>query len=266
MSGGSLGDKEMSGRKKYVFRIVGKHTVATLPMERLAGYLAELARLLGSPEKVHFVQLVERSVGVVHEAEMDAELSINARVSSLSTEAPHPVSFAAFREINRLLKVDQSEAEFYEDGRRGIILEFPGAKMPQAVELRGIQQAGKLDGVVVRIGSKSVSSGSKKDSVPLLVRLGGQRFANCIASRALVKKLAPYFSEGEIRFYGTGRWNRDDTGNWTLDRFEIENFEPLEDTPLSKVVSELRALSATAWEPGVNLWEEALAERRGDVH
>jgi hypothetical protein len=177
-------------------------------MERLADYLAALAQFLGSPEKVHFVQLVEGSVGVVHEAEMDAHLSINERVSSLKTATPDPISLASFREINKLLRADQSEAEFYEDEPRGVVLEFPGVKMPQPVELRGVLQTGKLDGVVVLIGGKRVSLSGSKDTVPILVQIGERKFANCFTKRALAKQLASYLFEGHMRLYGTGRWNR----------------------------------------------------------
>ena len=59
----------MAGQVKYIFKIKGRYKIATLPMERLAQYMADLSKMLGEPARVHFVELREGSIGLVHVVE-----------------------------------------------------------------------------------------------------------------------------------------------------------------------------------------------------
>lgn len=249
----------MKNRRRYLFKINGKHTVASLPMERLAQYMAELSKLLGDPEKVHFVQLVESSVGILHEAEEEVALEIRDRIFGVSTGVAEVVQLAAYRGLNKLLKDDESEAGYYESDNVAKILDFPGVRMPKAMELSGIPQAGKIDGVIIGVGGT-------KDDVPVHVQSGDQLYKRCVAKKPLAKRLGMHLFEGQLRLHGNGRWARDENGIWTLQRFVIHDFEKLDDAPLSEVIADLRAIQGARWAEADDLWKESIAERRGDFH
>ncbi len=83
-------------------------TPDTLPMSRLAEYMANLARLLGEVECVHFVSLEGGSTAVVHSVEPKAVPQVRKRIQSVVGEdTPNDVA-AAFAGLNRLLAADNA--------------------------------------------------------------------------------------------------------------------------------------------------------------
>src|SRR3954452_15619322 len=101
---------------KYVFKIEGKYTIGTLPMERLAQYMADLAKMLGEPSKVHFVELVESSVGLVHAVEREATPIVDDRVEQIERGTADPVYMTAYRAIDKKLREDDSRGQFFPAG------------------------------------------------------------------------------------------------------------------------------------------------------
>ena len=76
-------------------------TPDTLPMSRLAEYMANLARLLGEVECVHFVRLEGGSTAVVHSVEPEAVPEVRKRVQSIMCkDIPNDVA-AACKGLNR---------------------------------------------------------------------------------------------------------------------------------------------------------------------
>jgi hypothetical protein len=57
-----------------------------------------------------------------------------------------------------------------------------------------------------------------------------------------VKRLRDYLYEQPVRLAGEGKWSRDPSGRWTLEQFNISDFAPLEDEPLTDTVAQLRAI------------------------
>ena len=64
--------------EEYEFQI-DAFSPATIPMARLAQYLAELAALLGQPERVHFEKLKKGSVRLVARVEHEAIPKVRMR-------------------------------------------------------------------------------------------------------------------------------------------------------------------------------------------
>ena len=52
----------------FHFKITG-YTPSTLPMARLAEYMADLAALLGHEDHVHFIRVGEGSADLIHQVE-----------------------------------------------------------------------------------------------------------------------------------------------------------------------------------------------------
>ncbi|MDP1630280.1 MAG: hypothetical protein Q8L66_02535 [Caulobacter sp.] len=238
----------MSGRKKYVFKINGGHTVETFPMERLALYLADLAKMLGEPESVHFVEITEGSKKLAYAVDEAADLIVEDRIEQIARGEADVVYMEAYRSLNKRLREDRTEGEIYPEG--GVaILPFPGITAPAPVEFSGIPKVGHIDGVVIRVGGR-------REEIHIMVQAENGIFSKCVTSKAVAKLLANHMFDDELRLHGSGRWSRGETGQWTLQKFVISHFELLDQTPLSQVIADVREMGKDAW-IGDNLWAEA---------
>lgn len=230
----------------------------TIPMARLADYMADLAAMIGEKASVHFLELEPGCVELVHAVDYDAYPKVEARVAEVEEGRGTVESIAAFRSINRRLAEDNTFASYNRvDG--GQLLHFPGVTSPKALVVAPVKQASTIDGVVLRVGGK-VEGGK----VP--VQIGSDDVAHlCVASISLSKELAGFYLEAERRFHGVGHWHRDDEAGWTLKKFEIQSHEPLDPTPLTKLVEKLHEVPSDL--QGGDAWAELKRLREeGDPH
>lgn len=221
------------------FRLkIAAYTPDTMPMERLAKYLAELALMLGESASVQFVRLEGGSTSVVHRIAREAVPKIKDRTSAVRRGLGPRDSVRAYRKINKMLSDDNGSAVWGQEETDAEIIVFPG-KDDAEEQVKGISQTGSLDGEVIRIG------GTQK-AVPITLKCEQEEISGCYASKAVAKLLGRRLFE-PVRLFGTGRWNRDDEGKWKIDLFRVESFKPLRDIPLSKALNELRAIQ-TDWD------------------
>ena len=77
----------------YEYRfVIDAFTRDTLPMARLAEYMADLAVMLGEPESVHFIRVDEGSAVLVQQVDEPAVPKVRARTGLLrSGDAPPPM-------------------------------------------------------------------------------------------------------------------------------------------------------------------------------
>src|SRR5712664_3973202 len=93
------------GGEKFHFKIDG-FTPETLPMARLAVYMADLATLLGHEDKVHFVKVAKGSADLVHVVD-EPQLEEVVHRLHLVKEGLGPVDAqVAFRSLNSRLSED----------------------------------------------------------------------------------------------------------------------------------------------------------------
>jgi hypothetical protein len=169
----------MSGDDTYEFYI-DAFTPASIPMSRLAEYMAGLALLLSRIEsiaenKVH--RLDEVRFGTAPKAAKDA-----------------------FRQIDEKLAADNAVG---------------------------------LDGEVIQAGGRD-------ETIDIHIK-AGDHIHRCITTKAIARQLAQHIFGAPVRVGGTGTWSRAESGRWKLHRFDIESFQTLDDTPLSKLFEGLRA-------------------------
>lgn len=222
-------------RLEYRFHI-DAYTPETLPMARLAEYLADLARFLGNPEAVHLIDIEEGSTVLVQIIDWEAEPKVTERIRGVKTGTAPKDAMDAYRELDRKLGKDNASAELRADQQK--LIEFPGRKQMPAVYGPFAQQ-GTLDGVPIVVGGRS-------DPVPVHLE-DGDVVHNCLASRQVAKKIADHLFTSVIRAQGTGRWHRDEEGNWIMDSFRIADFDILSNKPLKEVVADLRAIPGSEW-------------------
>ena len=213
-------------------------TLDTLPMSRLAEYMADLARLLGGVECVHFVRLESGSTSVVHSIEPEAVPRVRKRVQSITCDdSPRDVA-TAFRRLNRLLATDNAIGSL-RDTASDLAIEFPGRDHHELVTFGAITQPGVLDGELIRIGCRD-------ETVPVHLR-DGDLIHICNTNREIARRLGSHLYGRTLRVRGIGRWERDGAGTWSLGRFNIEEFEVLDGALLSEVVGRLSGIGGSGW-------------------
>ena len=105
------------------------------------------------------------------------------------------------------------------------------------------RQEGLLDGVLIRVGGGDAA-------VPVHLQ-DGDVIHKCHADDSTARRLERHLFGGTVRVFGNGRWNREADGRWVLVRFDIKDFELLDDTPLPEVVRRLRSVQGSGW-PGID--------------
>jgi hypothetical protein len=212
----------------------------TIPMARLAEYMAELATLLGHEKAVHFVRLDPGSVALVHRVDSETRPQIDARLQALRQGVAPADVLKAYRRIDDMLSVDNATGELGDE--QNVVVPFLGRTRPKPVEFKAFSEQGSLDGVPVRVGGV-------EEIVPIHLQESGTnpRIHICQARRDLARDIAHHLFETSIRVHGTGRWRRETGGEWHLISFTVNDFEVLDDAPLDQVVARLRGIPGNDW-------------------
>lgn len=226
----------MNDNGEYRF-VIDAYSPDTLPMSRLAEYMADLARLLGSADRVHFVRLEAGSTVLVQRVEPEVVVEVSRRMRGLADNTAPIDATNAFKALNRRLANDDATGSLQEGGAE--VIPFPGRNQPQPVTFGAFNQPGVLDGVLIRVGGQG-------DTVPAHLR-DGEVIHMCQATRDMARQLAVHLYGPTLRVQGEGRWEREADGGWLMKRFNIARFEELDDAPLGDVVERLRGVEGSGW-------------------
>jgi hypothetical protein len=214
-------------------------TPATLPMKRLAEYMAEFARLLGEPERVHFVRVDEGSAVLVSRIDTQAETKVAKRLLEVRSGVGDPEGIKAEKRIDAMLATDEAIGQLL-DQNGAEIIPFPGRSRPKPLRYGPFREDGVLEGILIRIGGKD-------DSVPVWLR-DATVIHKCMAKEELARRISVHYPAGDfLRVWGTGRWMREEDGSWSMERFDIREFEPLDAASLSEVIRKLHAVQGARW-------------------
>ena len=100
----------MSGNHEYRLRI-DVFSVESLPMSRLAEYMAELARLLGEQERVHFSRLETGSAVLVSRIEEPAAPKVEERLQKVRDGSAPKDAMQAYKTLDTLLAKDNASPQ-----------------------------------------------------------------------------------------------------------------------------------------------------------
>jgi hypothetical protein len=239
----------MAGRE-YRLKI-DVFSIESLPMSRLAEYMAELARLLGEEERVHFSHLEPGSTVLVSNIEEPAAPKVTDRLQKVREGHAPKDAMQAYRALDTLLAKDNAVATLSEDGAE--VIQFPGRTRPKPIKYGPFREEGSLDGVVIRIGGRG-------DKVPVLLMDAEGAEYPCESALELSVQLAQQYRRATVRVFGSGRWLREEDGSWKLQQFDIDRFEVIDDAPLAEVVAKLRAIEGSEW--GNKAFGDVLGLRR----
>lgn len=227
---------------------IGAYTPASIPMARLAEYMAALAEFLGEKSMVHFASLEGGSTVIVDRVANEAIPKIEARISLVKRGDELSDAMKKFRHLNKMLR-DDNGSGFLFRGKAGKLLKFPGIEDAKGPDYGSITQEGTLDGVPIRVGGR-------RSIVPVTIQREGCEYI-CRAKRDIAKRIASnHLFDSTLRLFGRGRWHRDSNGSWILEDFMIHDFVQLKGAPLGQVVEELRRVEGSEWVSIENPWEE----------
>lgn len=249
----------MAEQEQYRLRI-DVFSIDSLPMARLADYMAELAALLGEPERVHFSHLEQGSAVLVSNIERVAVPKVEERVAQVSRGEGPKDAMQAYKNIDNLLAKDSAVAVLISPNRRNVI-EFPGRTRPKPVRYGPFREAGTIDGRIIRIGGRD-------ETIPVWLKDGDAELHCNVRDEDVARRLASYYLNGIVRLHGNGKWVREENGTWTLQQFDIYDFEVLDDSPITDVVGKLRAVEGSTWHESDDALSDILGLRRdeGDHH
>ena len=220
--------------KEYILKIEA-FSPATIPMARLAEYMADLATLLGESKSVHFVKLSPGSTKLAYRIEQEAEPKGRERIRAVRTHDAPQEAMRASRAIDKMLADDNATGAIIEPtGAK--LLEFPGRKKFNQPLYGPFNQPGEVDGIPIRVGGED-------ETVPVHLEEPGRPIHMCLAKRDVAREIGAYLFTTMIRAQGTGRWCREKDGQWTLVKFTIQSFRKLEVRPLGDALKRLRAIS-----------------------
>lgn len=234
---------------EYTFRI-DVFTPDTLPMARLAEYMAALADLIGHKETTHFARIEEGSARLVSRVEEQDAPKVERRLQAVTGATPPQGTAKAFRALDDMLAEDNATGEVIgPDG--AVIIPFPGRTRPKALTFPAFRQDGSIDGQIVSIGGRDKTA-------HVTLQDGGLTYTNIDLNRVVARELAKHLYGSKVRLYGSGRWERHPEGAWKLLAFTVERYELLDDASLAEVLDEIRSIQRAS-DDGV--YDELMALR-----
>ena len=214
----------------------------SIPMAKLAEYMADFASLLGRDHAVHFAGLQKGSTKIAARVEFEDVPKVTARLNEIRRGNSTKDTAKIFDQIDNRLANDNAIGRVYverEQGELNELLAFPGRTRPKAQSYGPFNQEGHLDGLLIAVGGKD-------DTISLRLQNGETTYANCDTNRTIARELGKHLFE-PVRIHGTGRWMREATGKWILLRFRVHRFDVLGTSSLQDTVAALRAVHGSDW-------------------
>jgi hypothetical protein len=241
---------------EYRFTIADSFTPETLPMERLAEYVAAFAKLLGEGANVHFRSIEPGSAVLVAAIDQPVQVNVRERVVAVRDGGGPSDARKAFADLDDMLRKDNATGAL-SDGAADVVIRFPGRNRPEPLVYGPFRQDGTIDGQLIRVGGKD-------ETVPVHLRDGAIIHAGLICTPETARRIAPHLYGPTLRLHGTGTWFRTGAGAWELRSFRINDFEVLDDASLLEVVGALRKVKGSDWSTVPDPVRALLAERHGD--
>ncbi len=239
---------------EYKF-IIDVFKPSTISMARLAEYMTDLARLLGSETQVHFDRVEPGSLALVQSIEAAAYPVVQGRIRALEAGTPDEELRKAYDAIDLKLQKDKARAKLLPP-QSAQIIEFAGRDRPQPMTYGPFSEEGTLQGQLVSIGGKDASK-------HLIIQDGPVRYSGLETTEEMARDLRHHTFD-HVRVNGTGRWLRLEDGTWKLLGFIVRSFEILSDEPLADVVAKLRQISGNRWSDSADPIGELLNLRGND--
>lgn len=248
----------MTKRANWDFSLVLKGvTPSTLPLARLAAYMASFAGLLGDDAKPVFAGLVKGSAVLrVHDRSGFAALTRSRmKAAAVDDEAP---ARPHFEKITLMSTADSVRALVIDSAKQEVIA-FPIPPRRSAAAEIIVDESSEVDGVVVGVEGTDDTA-----HIRLVDQATGQTIRMQVRDMAVARSAARHFRGPVIRAKVHGKWRRDAEGIWQPHSLYADAIEELDQTPAVDVFKALRALPGNGWAAmPVDDADALLAELRG---
>lgn len=240
---------------------IDAYTPETIPMERLAKYLAALAKMLGHGSSVHFDRLETGSTKSLMLVQREDAPKVFDRVEHVARGQAANDATVAFDELNVLLRDDRAIGKLSrktpDSQSSAVVLTFLGRDLPKPPTYGPFYEEATVEGELVRIGGKDKSAHAQ------IVDPEGRTWSGEM-DRDLARDMAQYLYKGTVlRVTGDARWERLENASWHLMVFKIRSFEVLADDTLDEATQRLRSLKKTDWD-GVDDVDAFITASRGE--
>jgi len=220
----------------YTFKI-GAYSPRTIPMARLAEYMAAIAELYGEQGSVHFEGLRKGSTVVVSRVQHEAVPKVRENIQSAQWPDSKGAPAQAFKRVNKMLREDNASGELRR-GRAKVLL-FPGRDMLRPTKIGPFNQPVSKDGILVRIGGKDSTAHA-------MIEGPDQQISSFEVSREIAIQLAPHLFGEPIRLIGQGRVVRNEHGAWEFLSLKASAFVVLTNETIGQAVQRVRAVAGAA--------------------
>jgi hypothetical protein len=213
--------------------LINELTPDTLPMARLAIYLAALAKLIGHDERTHFVGIEPGSVKLVHKVEAVDVPKVENRLYGVLTGNAPKEALAARQVLEDLLANDNADGSLFETGTGRVVIPFVGRNRPKPITFPPFREDTTIQGQIVSVGGK--------DSTAHAILQDGDVFhAHVSMKRDLARELAKLLYGPTVRLHGNGKFERQNDGVWKMLDFKVERFTLLDDKTVAETLAGLR--------------------------
>lgn len=219
---------------QYVFRI-DVFQPETMPMARLAEYMAALAKMFGHAEHTHFVAVEKGSAKLRTIVDPVDAPKVEARLNGVRIGDAAKDAIAGKLALEDLLANDNAVAELTEGDSDRVIIPFIGRNRPKALNFPAFREDTSIDGVLVSIGGKDRSAHA-------VLQDGDIFHVGVTMDRELARELAKLLYGPPIRMFGNGRYERQPDGVWKMSNFNVARYEQLDERPISEALALLRTV------------------------
>lgn len=219
---------------EYVFRI-DVFTPETLPLKRLAEYLAALAKMFGHPEHTHFAGLAHGSALLRSRVDAVDAPKVATRLDTIRLGTAPKDALAAKEELENLLANDNAAGELTDALSGAVVLPFVGRDRPKPILFPPFREDTTIDGQLVNIGGKDTTAHATLQD-------GDVYHTGIVMNRSMARDLAPLLYGPQLRFYGSGRFQRLANGEWKMIEFGVAKFEVLQGKTAAEALADLRGI------------------------
>lgn len=210
----------------------------SIPMSKLAEYMAEWAQLLGTEGAPVFRGIVDGSVVLRAEVATTSKNQVKNRLREA------PFDQGANRYILSLQKLMARDGVVGTviDSSKEVILRFDDVSETESLPPVIVEDSCEIDGTVYRVQGKDVSS-----HIGLLEYGSDRTFSVETRDETLARRFAENFRGPTLRVRVRGTWRRDESGEWQPHHLVAEGFDVLNEQPLSELMNSLRAIPGNGW-------------------
>jgi len=214
-------------------------TPDSIPMSKLAEYIADWAQLLGSESAPILRGIVNGSVVLRAEVAPTAKNEVRNRLLAANHDEK------ASKYINSLQRFMLRDGVFGTiiDKSNDVLFQFEDFAESDALPPVIVEDSTEIDGTVFRVQGKDNSSHIG------LIEYGSDRaFSIETKDDALARRFAEHFKGHTLRVRVHGTWRRDETGEWKPYRLIADGFNVLDDTQsLNELMQSLRDVPDNGW-------------------